>query len=218
MVKRRFKRVLATVLIMAMVVGMSFTVFAEEGASNTNNSTATVSGNTVSGNTVEKEEPQEEQQPTETTNTDAADAAEKAAEEAMRIEEALPVASFISEVAIKAVPAEVKEASTEATGANVYNLNAIRTVKGFTAAVRKIAKANPNAESLVVFSNKPVTFSVETINTIQDSYKEFVYMFYYKGHMYKVTIPAGTEVELGGEKYAGPLYIGSLLGTSELVE
>ena len=167
---------------------------------------------------MEKEEPQEEQQPTETTNTDAADAAEKAAEEAMRIEEALPVASFISEVAIKAVPAEVKDVSTEATGANVYNLNAIRTVKGFTAAVRKIAKANPNAESLVVFSNKPVTFSVETINAIQDSNKEFVYMFYYKGHMYKVTIPAGAEVELGGAKYAGPLYIGSLLGTTEIVK
>ena len=56
MVKRRLKRVLATVIVMTMVAGMNLTVFAEEGGSNANNSTGT-----VSGNAVEKEEPKKEE-------------------------------------------------------------------------------------------------------------------------------------------------------------
>ena len=55
MVKRRLKRVLATVIVMTMVAGMNLTVFAEEGGSNANNSTGT-----VSGNAVEKEEPKKD--------------------------------------------------------------------------------------------------------------------------------------------------------------
>ena len=202
MVKRRLKRVLATVIVMTMVAGMNLTVFAEEGGSNANNSTGT-----VSGNAVEKEEP-----------IDVSEMAQKAAEEAIKIEEALPVESFISEGAVKAIPAEAKEVANATAGMTSYNLTSIKTVKGFTAAVRKIAKADPETQSVLVYSNKPITFSVETLNAVQDANKEFVYMFKHKGHLYKVTIPAGAKVDLRGEYYAGPLFIGSVLGTSQIVE
>lgn len=202
MVKRRLKRVLATVIVMTMVAGMNLTVFAEEGGSNDNNSTGT-----VSGNAVEKEEP-----------IDVSEMAQKAAEEAIKIEEALPVESFISEGAVKAIPAEAKEVANATAGMTTYNLTSIKTVKGFTAAVRKIAKADPETQSVLVYSNKPITFSVETLNAVQDANKEFVYMFKHKGHLYKVTIPAGAKVDLRGEYYAGPLFIGSVLGTSQIVE
>ena len=201
MVKRRLKRVLATVIVMTMVAGMNLTVFAEEG-SNANNSTGT-----VSGNAVEKEEP-----------IDVSEMAQKAAEEAIKIEEALPVETFISEGAVKAIPAEAKEVANATAGMTTYNLTSIKTVKGFTAAVRKIAKADPETQSVLVYSNKPITFSVETLNAVQDANKEFVYMFKHKGHLYKVTIPAGAKVDLRGEYYAGPLFIGSVLGTSQIVE
>ena len=202
MVKRRLKRVLATVIVMTMVAGMNLTVFAEEGGSNANNSTGT-----VSGNAVEKEEP-----------IDVSEMAQKAAEEAIKIEEALPVETFVSEVAVKAIPAEAKEVANATAGMTSYNLTSIKTVKGFTAAVRKIAKADPETQSVLVYSNKPITFSVETLNAVQDANKEFVYMFKHKGHLYKVTIPAGAKVDLRGEYYAGPLFIGSVLGTSQIVE
>ena len=202
MVKRRLKRVLATVIVMTMVAGMNLTVFAEEGGSNANNSTGT-----VSGNAVEKEEP-----------IDVSEMAQKAAEEAIKIEEALPVESFISEGAVKAIPAEAKEVANATAGMTTYNLTSIKTVKGFTAAVRKIAKADPETQSVLVYSNKPITFSVETLNAVQDANKEFVYMFKHKGHLYKVTIPAGAKVDLRGEYYAGPLFIGSVLGTWQIVE
>lgn len=216
MVKRRLKRVLATVVVMTMVVGMNLIVFAEEGRNNANNSTGTVSGNTVSGNAVEKEEPKKEEKTEE--KIDVAEMAQKAAEEAIKIEEALPVETFISEVAAKAIPAEVREVANATAGMTTYNLTSIKTVKGFTAAVRKIAKADPEAQSISVYSNKPITFSVETLNAVQDANKEFVYMFKYKGRLYKVTIPAGAKVDLRGEYYAGPLFIGSVLGTSQIVE
>ena len=202
MVKRRLKRVLATVIVMTMVAGMNLTVFAEEGGSNANNSTGT-----VSGNAVEKEEP-----------IDVSEMAQKAAEEAIKIEEALPVETFISEGAVKAIPAEAKEVANATAGMTTYNLTSIKTVKGFTAAVRKIEKADPETQSVLVYSNKPITFSVETLNAVQDANKEFVYMFKHKGHLYKVTIPAGAKVDLRGEYYAGPLFIGSVLGTSQIVE
>ena len=202
MVKRRLKRVLATVIVMTMVAGMNLTVFAEERGSNANNSTGT-----VSGNAVEKEEP-----------IDVSEMAQKAAEEAIKIEEALPVETFISEGAVKAIPAEAKEVANATAGMTTYNLTSIKTVKGFTAAVRKIAKADPETQSVLVYSNKPITFSVETLNAVQDANKEFVYMFKHKGHLYKVTIPAGAKVDLRGEYYAGPLFIGSVLGTSQIVE
>ena len=202
MVKRRLKRVLATVIVMTMVAGMNLTVFAEEGRSNANNSTGT-----VSGNAVEKEEP-----------IDVSEMAQKAAEEAIKIEEALPVETFVSEGAVKAIPAEAKEVANATAGMTTYNLTSIKTVKGFTAAVRKIAKADPETQSVLVYSNKPITFSVETLNAVQDANKEFVYMFKHKGHLYKVTIPAGAKVDLRGEYYAGPLFIGSVLGTSQIVE
>lgn len=211
MVKRRLKRVLATVIVMTMVAGMNLTVFAEEGGSNANNSTGT-----VSGNAVEKEEPKKEEKTEE--KIDVSEMAQKAAEEAIKIEEALPVESFISEGAVKAIPAEAKEVANATAGMTSYNLTSIKTVKGFTAAVRKIAKADPETQSVLVYSNKPITFSVETLNAVQDANKEFVYMFKHKGHLYKVTIPAGAKVDLRGEYYAGPLFIGSVLGTSQIVE
>ena len=56
------------------------------------------------------------------------------------------------------------------------------------------------------------------MNSIEEMNKDFVYMFTYKGHLYKVTIPAGSKVDLRGAKSAGPLFIGAVQGITEILK
>ena len=143
-------------------------------------------------------------------------AAWKAAEVEAKIkaEEAIPVTDFVSASAVNAIPAEVKGTTTEA----VFNVSKITTTRGFVAAVDKIVKANPENKTITFYSNKPFAFSASSLEALTNTNKEFVYMFSHGGHLYKVTIPAGAKVDLEGQKFAGPLFIGAQLGTSVLVK
>ena len=49
---------------------------------------------------------------------------------------------------------------------------------------------------------------------------DFVYYFTYKGHLYSVTVPAEADVDaiFKNNKYADPLYLGYILGTSKLIK
>lgn len=136
-------------------------------------------------------------------------------EERTRTEEAMPVTTFNSTEAVNAIPTEAKDA---ATTTDTYNLSQVTTVKGFVAAVNKIAQANTATTTVAVYTSSPMTFNAESLASVVDTNKEFVYLFRHNGHLYKVTIPAGAKIDLNGQRFAGPLYIGAQLGTSELLK
>ena len=135
-------------------------------------------------------------------------------EKEIAAEEAIPVTSFISAEAVNAIPAEIKGTTTEA----VYNVSKITTTRGFVAAVDKIVKANPEGKTVTFYSQNPFAFNVSSLEVLANANKEFIYMFKYDGQLYKVTIPAGAKVDLEGQTFAGPLYIGAKLGTTTLVK
>ena len=176
-------------------------------------------GNTSSENKEEPEykaptEEEKEEQRAEEIEEQRAEAISKAVEEKIAEEEAIPVTSFVSAEAVNAIPAEVKDTTTEA----VFNVSKITTTRGFVAAVDKIVKANPEAKSVSFYSDKPFSFNTNSLAALTNANTEFVYMFKHEGHLYKVTIPEGAKVDLAGQKFAGPLYIGAQLGTSVLVK
>ena len=135
-------------------------------------------------------------------------------EEKNKAEENMPVTSFVSATAVKTIPIEVKEAASEA----VYNVSKITTTHGFVAAVDKIVKANIKEKTVALYSDKPFTFNAASLAALTNTKKEFVYMFKHEGRLYKVTIPAGAKVDLEGQRFAGPLYIGAKLRTTEVVK
>ena len=139
---------------------------------------------------------------------------EAGVEEKIAVEEAIPVTSFVSAEAVNAIPAEVKDTTTEA----VFNVSKITTTRGFVAAVDKIAKENPNNKAVTLYSDKPFAFNATSLTAVANANKDFVYMFKHEGHLYKVTIPAGAKVDLEGQMFAGPLYIGAKLGTTVVVK
>lgn len=130
-------------------------------------------------------------------------------------EEALPVATFTSVEAINAIPAEVKADNTTVT---TYNISTITTTQGFVAAVNKVAKASAEAPSVAVYSSKPIAMNATVLDAVAKTGKTFTYTFTYKGHIYKVTIPAGTKVNTNGQMFMGPLAIGAQLGTTEIIK
>jgi len=129
----------------------------------------------------------------------------------MSKEAALPVATFTSEGAVNAIPAEAK-----ATGA-AYNLSSVTTPQGFAAAVNKLSADTTNA-TLAVYSSKMITFTSELLDEIEKTGKTFEYTFELEGHIYKITIPAGAKVDMDGQRFVGPLYIGAQLGTSQVIK
>ena len=139
----------------------------------------------------------------------------QAMEEQVREEEAIPVTSFLSTEAVDALPVEVKD---EAVTDTVFNVSQITTTRGFVAAVDKIVKANSEGDNVTFYSSKPFTFNADSLAALTNANTEFVYMFSHNGHLYKITIPAGAKIDLDGERFAGPLFIGAKLGTSVLVK
>ena len=139
----------------------------------------------------------------------------QAVEEKIKTEEALPVTAFVSTEAVNALPAEVKG---EAVTDKVFNVSEITTTRGFVAAVDKIVKTNLEDKNVTFYSTTPFAFNVDSLAALFNANKEFVYMFSHNGHLYKITIPAGAKIDLAGEKFAGPLFIGAKLGTSVLVK
>ena len=147
---------------------------------------------------------------------DISNALAQATEEMIRIEEAIPVTAFFSAEAVNALPTEVKE--NVATNNTIYNLSKITTTQGFISAVDKIIKSDQTTETITFYSSKPFAFNAKSLAALTNANRGFVYMFNHQGHLYKITIPAGAKVDLAGQSFAGPLYIGAQLGTSVLVK
>lgn len=142
----------------------------------------------------------------------------RAAEAVVQAEVAIPVTDFVSAEAVSSLPAEVKDSTGDES---VYNLSKITTTRGFVAAVEKMVEANKSSaekkDAIIFYSSTPITFNTSSLSALSNAATEFVYMFNHEGHLYKVTIPAGANVDLAGQRFAGPLYIGAQLGTSVLV-
>lgn len=142
-----------------------------------------------------------------------------ATEAVIQAEVAIPVTDFVSAEAVNALPAEVKDSTGDEA---VYNLSKITTTRGFVAAVEKMVEANKSSvqkkDTVVFYTSAPIAFNTSSLTALSNAATEFVYMFKYEGHLYKVTIPAGAKVDLAGQRFAGPLYIGAQLGTSVLVK
>ena len=156
-----------------------------------------------------------ETEPQKTNEEVISEALAQATEETIRTEEAMPVTSFTSTDAVNTLPVEVKETSATET---VYNLSKITTTRGFISAVDKIVKAKTTTDAVTFYSSKAIAFNADSLTALTNANTEFVYMFNHEGHLYKVTIPVGAKVDLAGQTFAGPLYIGAQLGTSVLVK
>ena len=172
----------------------------------------TVSGGT---NTNENTESNVEEPTYEKTAEEIHEAIAQAVEEKSKEEEALPVTAFVSTEEVREIPAEVKG---EADADTVFNVSKITTTRGFVAAVDKIAKSNTEEKNVTFYSSNPFAFNVDSLAALYNANKEFVYLFSHNGHLYKITIPAGAKIDLEGEIFAGPLFIGAKLGTTVLVK
>ncbi|MCQ2499010.1 MAG: hypothetical protein MJ133_08495 [Lachnospiraceae bacterium] len=83
------------------------------------------------------------------------------------------------------------------------------------------ASAKYSTYTLVsLYTEKPFCFNKSILNAMKNSNKSFVYYFMYKGHLYSVTIPAGTDASKVLEKngYTGPFYVGKILGTTKFIK
>lgn len=111
------------------------------------------------------------------------------------------------------------EANKELNG-KTYNLSSYITAKGFTTAIEKIVKSNPNEKRISIYTSKPICFTKTMLSNITKTKADVVYYFMHKGHLYSVTIPANTDVQkiFGKTSFQGPLYIGKVLGTSRLIK
>ena len=143
----------------------------------------------------------------------------QATEAVIKAEVEIPVTDFVSTEAVNALPAEVKDTTGDEA---VYNLSKITTTRGFVAAVAKMVETNNNSaqksKAVTFYSSTPFAFNTSSLTALADTATEFVYMFKHDGHVYKVTIPAGAKVDLEGQMFAGPLYIGAKLGTTVVVK
>lgn len=142
----------------------------------------------------------------------AIEAATKAIEAVVSAEEAYPASLFTSEAAVYYIPAEAKTGNDA-----ISNISRVSTTQGFVAAVNNLAKVS-SAPSMAVYTATPFAMNAVALNAIAKTGKTFIYTFTYNGHIYKVTIPAGTQVNTNGQMFMGPLAIGAQLGTTEILK
>ena len=115
----------------------------------------------------------------------------------------------------------------DAVSAGVYNFSAYNTAAGFESGIDKVIQSvllsavGTNVKPTVtIYSDNPIAINKSILNKICNSNIDFVYIFVYNGHVYSVTIPAGTDASmlLQETQSEGPLYIGALLGTTQLIK
>ena len=132
------------------------------------------------------------------------------------------------ELVAKDTTAVTAAISSVVPGATTYNLSQFKTTKGFALGIDKAVKAEQKknfvaavpTSQVEIFTGKPQTFGKDCISVLKNSNVAVVYSFMHKGHLYRVTIPAGTDITnlLDKHGFAGPLYIGKALGTTVLVK
>ena len=114
----------------------------------------------------------------------------------------------------------VDKTCLESMPKQTYNLSSFVTAKGFMTSIDKIAKSRQGETSISIYTEQPICFTREVLKSMTKNKIEFVYYFKHKGHLYSVTVPAQVDLEtiFKNNKYAGPLYLGHVLGTSKLIK
>lgn len=114
----------------------------------------------------------------------------------------------------------VDKTGLESMPKQTYNLSSFVTAKGFMASIDKIAKSNQEKGAINIYTERPICFTNEILQNMSKNNIDFVYYFKHKGHLYSVTIPAQIDLEaiFKNNKYAGPLYLGYVLGNSKLIK
>lgn len=114
----------------------------------------------------------------------------------------------------------VDKTGLESMPKQTYNLSSFVTAKGFMTSIDKIAKSRQGETSINIYTEQPICFTREILKSMTKNNIEFVYYFKHKGHLYSVTVPAQVDLEtiFKNNKYAGPLYLGYVLGTSKLIK
>lgn len=74
--------------------------------------------------------------------------------------------------------------------------------------------------SISIYTGYAYTINKKTAKICLNSKADIIYIFEHKGHLFKVTIPAGTDLSeiLDKNGFAGPLWIGKELGTCEFLK
>lgn len=114
----------------------------------------------------------------------------------------------------------VDKSTAGVVSAGAYNFSAYVSPSGFAKGIAKIADKKEDNSNIAVYSVKPITINKEVLSTLTAKKVSVVYTFYYNGHLYSVTIPAGVDPAqvLDKDGYAGPLCIGKALGTTKLIK
>lgn len=114
----------------------------------------------------------------------------------------------------------VDKTGLESMPKQTYNLSSFVTAKGFMTSIDKIAKSRQGETSINIYTEQPICFTNEILQNMSKNNIDFVYYFKHKGHLYSVTIPAQIDLEaiFKNNKYAGPLYLGYVLGNSKLIK
>lgn len=172
-------------------------------------STYTLVPLTVSDEPAEETKPQNK--PTEISGASRAD---EQFDQQVRTEELLDIQM------VKTDKTQVEAAVDAFVPDKSYNMSAYKTARGFIAGLNKIAKNNRGAKSVSIYTGNPICFNKGIINALTKNKIDVVYYFMHKGHLYSVTIPAGTDLNRVLERngFAGPLYVGKILGTSRLIK
>ena len=99
-------------------------------------------------------------------------------------------------------------------------LSSFVSPSGFANGVGKIADKKDANGSITVYSSKAITINKALLNTLTAKNVSMTYYFNHKGHFYRVVIPAGVNPAqvLDKNGNAGPLTVGSLLGTLSLLK
>ncbi len=126
---------------------------------------------------------------------------------------------------------EVKTEDEEEVAPEIYNFSTMTTKKGMIYGLEKMIEisndkvrtdvlSTKREESVGFYTGSPVTFDKDYLSIFKNSEVDIIYYFRHNGHLYRVTIPKGCDLsnvlEEGG--YSGPLYVGKILGTSELIK
>ncbi len=107
------------------------------------------------------------------------------------------------------------------TSVTVYNISLAITPRVFSTVVNTLDAKTSNDKSLCLYSIWPLSMNKTMLQSLSNCKSPVEYYFYYRGHLYCVTIPPNTDVSSifkNNYSYAGPLYIGQQLGTSRLIK
>ncbi len=119
-----------------------------------------------------------------------------------------------------------------ALAGTTYNFSSFKTSKGIASGITQIAKsanakmsaatALGNAAApapVAIYSVNPITFDKNIVAAIASSPVDIEYFFKFNGHLIKITIPKGTDLSafLDADGFAGPLHIGKMLGTGQIL-